>query len=190
MSPEAKTPYAILGCLTIEPLSGYDIKQFLERPISNFWNESYGQIYPTLKRIEADGLVQGKDETRDGRDRRVYSITDAGREHLRAWLERPAEPVTVRSEPSLKLFFGAHAPPEASLRHVRRLRVEAEEALVHYREREPDLLERLGEDDNAPYWLAVLRGGIATSEAVLAWCDETEALLNEHANPSTSEERP
>lgn len=187
MARESRTPYAILGCLTIAPMSGYDVKQFLERPISNFWSESYGQIYPALERLEDDGLVTGRDESRDGRERRVYAITEAGRERLRAWLERPAEAVTFRSEPTLKLFFGANAPLDATLRHVRRLRVEAEEALAHYREREPELEAKLGEDRHAPYWLAALRGGIATTQAILAWCDETEALLREHGGPSTSE---
>lgn len=188
MARKARTPYAILGCLTIAPMSGYDVKQFLERPISSFWSESYGQIYPALERLEADGMVVGRDEPRDGRERRVYSITAAGREHLRAWLDRPAEPIAYRSEPTLKLFFGASAPTEATLRHVRKVRVEAEEALAHYREHEPEIESKLGEDVHAPYWLAALRGGIATSEAVLTWCDETEALLREHAGLSTNEE--
>lgn len=188
MSPESKTPYAILGCLTIRPMSGYDVKQFLERPVSSFWSESYGQIYPALKRLEAEGLVEGRDEPRDGRPRRVYTINDAGRDRLRAWLERPAEAIAYRSEPTLKVFFGAGAPVEAALRHVRAVRVRAEEALAHYREREPELEARIGEDEHAPFWLAALRGGIATSEAHLAWCDEAEALLRGRAERNETKE--
>ena len=41
---EVKSKYAILGMLSIEPMSGYDIKKEVEKSISNFWTESYGQI--------------------------------------------------------------------------------------------------------------------------------------------------
>lgn len=56
-------------------MSGYDVKQFLESTIAHFWNESYGQIYPTLKALEAEGLVEGHDDEGDGRGRRVYTLT-------------------------------------------------------------------------------------------------------------------
>lgn len=182
MARESKTPYAILGCLTVRPMSGYDVKRFLERPISHFWSESYGQIYPTLKRMEADGLVEGRDESEGERERRVYTITPAGRETLRDWLGRPSDPPTIRSEPSLKIFFGANAPLEVALAQLRSLRAEAEAFLSGGREREQELEARLEERAHVPYFLAVLRGGIRWSEMVVGWCDEAEALLREHAD--------
>ena len=52
------TPNALLGLLSLGPMSGYDIRQLIPRSIGYFWNESYGQIYPGLKRLAAAGLVE------------------------------------------------------------------------------------------------------------------------------------
>ena len=81
------TPNALLGLLSLEPMSGYDIRQMISRSIGYFWSESYGQIYPGLKRLAADGLVEKKTERRKGSpDRHVYSLTAAGRKQLEAEL--------------------------------------------------------------------------------------------------------
>lgn len=186
MTAGSRTPYTILGCLTIEPMSGYDVKQFLERSVVHFWSESYGQIYPALRKLEEEGLVEGRSEPGDrGREKRVYRITDAGREELRRWLREPAEPVTPRYEHSLKLFFGHNVGPEASLEHVDRLREQAAESLTAYREWESRLEERAAEepDSRFPYWLVVLRGGIRYAETVLDWCDETGQALRSLPEP-------
>ncbi len=52
MARENKTKYALLGLLNVCPGSGYDIKKLMEQSTSNFWNESYGQIYPILKDVD------------------------------------------------------------------------------------------------------------------------------------------
>ena len=66
----------LLGLLTIEPMSGYDLGQTIRASVGHFWNESYGQIYPNLKKLAAGGFVSSKTERRKGKpDRQVYSIT-------------------------------------------------------------------------------------------------------------------
>lgn len=73
----------MLGCLTVESMSGYNIRQFVDDCIARFSNESYGQIYPTLARLEKEGLVEGRTEPGErGREKRVVRITAAGREEL------------------------------------------------------------------------------------------------------------
>lgn len=182
MPRENRTRWTILGCLTIEPMSGYDVKRFIDRTIVHFWNESYGQLYPTLKALEEEGLATSRLERQESRpDRRVYSITDEGRRALAEWLALPAEPPVPRYEHSLKLFFGANARLSVSLERLERMRRAGAEALRAYHEKEKELEARLDEWPHAPYWLAVLRGGIRYAEMGLDWCDETEALLREHA---------
>ena len=56
------TPNALLGLLSLGPMSGYDIRQLIPRSIGHFWSESYGQIYPGLKRLSAAGFVEKKTE--------------------------------------------------------------------------------------------------------------------------------
>ena len=74
------TIYAVLGLLNIEPMSGYDIRQNLEESLSYFWSESYGQIYPTLRKLEAARLIAPvKQAASETRRRKLYTVTAAGR---------------------------------------------------------------------------------------------------------------
>ncbi len=57
MAKTNTTIYIILGLLEHEDLSGYDIKKKIDYMISHFWDVGYGQIYPTLKTLEAEGLI-------------------------------------------------------------------------------------------------------------------------------------
>src|SRR5712692_7370073 len=98
------TPYAILGLLSIEPMSGYDIRRNLEESLSYFWSESYGQIYPTLKRLEAARLIAPVKRTAPAtRRRRLYTLTPLGRTRLATWLAEPPTPQPPRDEFLLKM---------------------------------------------------------------------------------------
>src|SRR2546422_4002758 len=71
--------YAILGVLSRRPMSGYDVKKLIERSIAHFWSESYGQIYPILNRLAAEGLAErrrGKQPRKP--ERHVNSLTPNG----------------------------------------------------------------------------------------------------------------
>src|SRR6478735_12241783 len=104
MAANAITP-VVLGLLAMRPLSGYDIKAVVDRSTRFFWAASYGQIYPELRRLESDGLVEGEDVPNGGRQRRVYSLTPAGREALVEWLRGPTVTIEYRDESLLRLFF-------------------------------------------------------------------------------------
>jgi DNA-binding PadR family transcriptional regulator len=173
-----RTRYTVLGTLTHGPRTGYDIKKFIEGSIANFWRESYGQIYPTLKALAAEGLVTREVQEQEGKpDRYVYSLTDAGRSELREWLVEPAEPQVPRLELLLKLFFGAEVSVEANLRHVERHREHLEAGLARCEEIERYLKDSQRDAPGLPFWLMGLRQGILVQEAQLAWCDEATKTL-------------
>src|SRR3984893_19445931 len=80
--------YVVLGMVRLGARSGYEIKQTVELSIRFFWTISQAQIYPSLKRLEHAGLIEGRDEPRGKRQRRVYEITADGEAVLRQWLRR------------------------------------------------------------------------------------------------------
>ena len=89
MARKARTHFAILGLLCWKPMSGYDIKKMVEVALTYFWSESYGQIFPVLNRLIADGLATKQlDPASGGRRRQVYTVTQTGRETFRQWLEQ------------------------------------------------------------------------------------------------------
>ena len=94
----SSTQFALLGLLSLGPGSGYDLKRRAEASIGHFWSESYGQIYPTLKQLQAKHLVTRAVKAQSGKpDRLVYTITRAGSAALAAWLAVPPAGEPFRS---------------------------------------------------------------------------------------------
>lgn len=99
----------ILGLLHRQPLSGYEIKQLLEMPLSFFFDASFGTIYPTLAKLEAQGYIRKESVIQESRpNKNVYSLTEAGRAQFRAYLESPLEKDSFRSDFMVRMFFGEH----------------------------------------------------------------------------------
>jgi PadR family transcriptional regulator AphA len=175
---KTSTVESLLGVLSLKPMSGYEMRQFMERSTANFWSESYGQIYPALKRMLADGLVEVEEHDGDGHPaKKVYQITAAGEARLRAWLETPAWPEVRRIEMLLKVFFGSHAPPEMIAEQVRRYRERYVNDLERYLQIEQMLPAIYEGREGLPYFLMSVRYGIAEAKAIVAWADESLETL-------------
>ena len=115
-----KSKYVVLGMLARMPQTGYTIKKWIEQEYSHFWQESFGQIYPTLKKLVAEGLAVSSNntETGNGRGQIVYSITDAGRKELSDWLREEPEIEKLRYEILLKVSFGDHTESQVLIGHL------------------------------------------------------------------------
>jgi DNA-binding PadR family transcriptional regulator len=151
--------------------TGYDIKAFVDKSARFFWAASYGQIYPELKRLEDQGLVRGRSEPSGGRARTVYELTEAGAAALQDWLESDERTVyELRDEGMLKLFF-SDSLPERRIEIVRAMRIREERDLAHLRSLEP----HAAKGHTGSY--LTLQMGIASTEAVIKWCEETERRL-------------
>jgi len=103
--------YALLGLLAEKSRHGYDLKQAFERLMKGTWRLNIGQVYSTLARLERDGLVRAEIVLQDLLpNRKVYTLTDAGREVLEAWLHEPVEPAgRMRVDFFLKLLVARRA---------------------------------------------------------------------------------
>jgi DNA-binding PadR family transcriptional regulator len=169
-----KSQYALLGMLTLRPMSGYDMKKLFDGSLKNFWTESYGQIYPILKRLVTQGWATLKEQPQAGKpDRKVYAITPKGRTALHKWLEEPTEAPGFRLEILLKLFFGPEAPAEVNRRQVQEFRRLAVERLETYKGIEAGLKGDKSGHAGLPYWLITLDYGRTYFEGVVEWCDRT-----------------
>ncbi len=173
-----RTRFTILGALTLRPMSGYDIRKFIQGSIGNFWRESYGQLYPNLRQLTDEGLVTRREGGQEGKPGRyVYSITPQGRTALRDWLGEPAEVEVPRSELLLKIFFGTEVPVETSLKHVARRREELRVDQERLRGIAAALEQERRTAPGLPFWLLTIRQGLLINEALIAWCDEAQDIL-------------
>jgi DNA-binding PadR family transcriptional regulator len=186
MSAPNRTRLALLGFLSWGPLSGYRLKQLIEGSISNFWTESYGQIYPMLRQLEREGLAQASSARQGGRGRTVYAITEAGRAELSRWLATPVEPRPLRNELLLKLFFGALARPAELRRHIESFRAERAALLARYARIRAALEDVASPPPHLPYWLMTLSYGESEARAHQRWAD---AALTTLPTASTREPR-
>jgi len=171
----------LLGLLTVMPMSGYDLGQTIRTSVGFFWNESYGQIYPNLKTLAAEGLVTSKTGRQEGKpERHIYSITRKGRERLAAWLAVAPQPEIPRNELLLKLFFGAQVPAEILIGYVEEM-VERTRALVLKFTQTGDAVSAQQQYPDTPYWKMTARFGQLELEAHLRWGEETLAELRKIA---------
>ncbi len=108
--PERRGPMDIktvcLGMLTDGEASGYDMKKCFESSFGHFFPAGYGSIYPALSTLARNGLVEYELVAQDGKpDRKVYSITDKGREALMEGLANANPTHKLRSEFLATLWF-------------------------------------------------------------------------------------
>lgn len=112
--------HALLAALSRESLSGYDLTQRFDGSLGHFWQASHQQIYRELAKLAAqqqlDVVVQAQAKRPD---RKIYSITAAGREALAAWLQTSVQPMPIRDDLLVKLYAGEWAQPELLLAELR-----------------------------------------------------------------------
>jgi DNA-binding PadR family transcriptional regulator len=177
----------LLGLLSIAPMSGYDLGQAIRGSVGFFWNESYGQIYPNLKKLAMDGFAISKTERQKGKpERHVYSITKMGRERLAAWLKVKPQPEIARNELLLKLFFGERAPAGVLIGYVERMVEEHSAVLVLLEEAEREGIDKNLQYPGAPYWRMAAHYGQMEMKAHIAWAKETSAELKKLARKERS----
>ncbi len=171
------TAYVILGMVSREARSGYEIKALVDNSVRFFWAASYGQIYPELKKLAEAGLVQGLDAPRGERRRTVYEITADGRATLQRWLREPPRTHELRDEGLLKLFFAGALPPEEAVTTLQAIREQRLADAERLSALEPKALAKDLKGD--PFPLMVVRGGIEFNEWFADWCGRMEReLLN------------
>ena len=148
---ENKSKYAIMGMLSMGPVSGYDIKKRFEKSLSYFWSESYGQIYPILKKLAKQGLQD--------------------------WMVQPVDRQIGRHEILLKLFFGQHVSPADNIRQVEHFRKLQSKNLEEIKATKKVLNADYKDNPALPYWLITVKYGLQVNRAYLRWCKETLAVL-------------
>jgi PadR family transcriptional regulator, regulatory protein AphA len=168
------TSECLLGLLSLGPMSGYDIRQLIERSTANFWTESFGQIYPALKGMVDSGLATMEEQRPEGqRLRKVYRLTAEGRVRLKEWLSEPCGTQVCRSELLLKLFFGDRAPRGSMRAAVEERKRELEADLARYGEIRREIAADASRHPAGPYWMMTLEYGVAEATAILGWCERT-----------------
>ncbi|HUI72644.1 MAG TPA: PadR family transcriptional regulator [Spirochaetia bacterium] len=185
MKKENTTRYAILGLLSINPCSGYDLKKMADMSISHFWSENYGHIYPVLRILESEGMVTRESRQSPGRPpKSVYRITDKGSRALDEWLRKPVEYHPFRNELLLKIFLARDVPLENVREKLVRERENSEKRLRTLEGIEQMLQnsEPYRSQRSLPLWLVTVDLGKRYSKTQIEWCDASLASLEKQSS--------
>lgn len=186
--------YGVLGLLAFwGPLSGYDLKRLFDHILAPMWGAAHSQIYKELRRMQELGWVDMEREEQESRpDRKVYQMTQEGRQALVAWQQQPPEVFQVRDELLLKILFGSFARPDALATNLREGIAFHEQRLQEYRQSQhhlpvqhtrlqpsgrPNPYASEGEED--PYFRLISRFAISFEKTYLNWLYETLDVLEQ-----------
>ncbi len=104
---------AILGLLSIRPMSGYDVARSYKRALERVWQAPIGQIYPTLRAMEREGVLEFTVEIQENRpNRKVYRLGPRGKQEFERWIAELPELPRVHHEFIHKLLLLDHVAPE------------------------------------------------------------------------------
>jgi PadR family transcriptional regulator, regulatory protein AphA len=187
----SRTRFVVLGMLTLGPAGGYELRRRIAQSVGHFWQESFGQLFPSLAELEREGLVRrARSRQPSPRGRIEYAITPAGRTALRRWLAQPPAPEVERNELLLKLFFGSEVPAGVLLDYVRASREDAERRRAELLAVEKALRGSLASDPRSRFWLLTLSYGLRGLDAQRRWAEECELELTRPASTPARARRP
>jgi DNA-binding PadR family transcriptional regulator len=163
-------------------MTGYELKKFFDTSVAHFWNAEQSQIYAALKQLEAEDLVEMRVEMQTDRpNRKVYSITQDGRDELLEWLATPAEPEQVREPLLIKIFFGRALQRQQLIAVLKSHAEELRRTESMYAGDALDTVRKFaaaaGMEDDARLWALTVDAGIAHHHAIVEWAEHAIAQL-------------
>jgi DNA-binding PadR family transcriptional regulator len=171
--------HAVLATLLDAEASGYELAKRFDASVANFWHALPQQIYGELRRLEQQRLIRGRTVRQQGRpDKRVFTITKAGKHVLREFAAAPTKPGALKEDLAVKIYSAAVADPESLILALNQRAAHSAAKLERY-QRQADALADPDGSDLGPS--LTLTRGIAYERENIAWCAIAAERLRRHA---------
>lgn len=175
--------HTILTVLCEHPASGYDLSKQFEETVSCYWKASQQQIYRELSKMEEKGWVSFDLVPQAGKpDKKIYAITEVGRQELSRWYSEPTEPTPIREDLLVKVLGGAHLPNETLIEELTRRRQMHLNQMKSYQAMEAKYLSCPDPPVQEQYRYLTLRRGLRYEQDWINWCDEVLAFLTQRSS--------
>jgi DNA-binding PadR family transcriptional regulator len=179
--------HAVLAALLEGEASGYQLAKRFDVSVANFWSATPQQLYRELEQLERAGLLSGRVvEQRRRPNKRVFTLTAAGREELRAFTAQPARATAIRDDLLVKLQAVDAGDREAVGRAMSTRLEQSRGKLALYDRLRDDLLEGRDEDEYlreaervGPY-LTLMAGRIYEQQNI-RWSQAVLAILEQRS---------
>jgi PadR family transcriptional regulator, regulatory protein AphA len=167
--------HAILGFLNYQPQTGYELKEVFDDSVQHFWPADQSQIYRTLNELMAENYVTMEVVPQDSRpNRKVYTITKAGRDELGRWLQQPPPVQMPRSAALIQVFFSGQLSDNEILQKF--------EMVAEYCRKALEVYEAISKETIAEYekqvgpreafcWNLTVDLGLRSVQAQLEWAE-------------------
>ncbi|MFD0885633.1 PadR family transcriptional regulator [Streptosporangium algeriense] len=176
MARRSQTEMAVLGALSMQPMTAYALREAIRDVLGNFWSESFGQIYPTLQALERQGHVERREGPRAGSS--TFAITAPGTARLHDLLNEPITTTPSRNGLLLRLFFGRTLGPARCRELILQARADAERSLADYEELARTVAAEDAGSPDLPYIMTTISAGRHNAQSLIAWTDEALTLLD------------
>jgi DNA-binding PadR family transcriptional regulator len=172
--------YGLLGLLNYGKMAGYDLDKAFRDSINNFWQGQTSQIYRELKAMEKMGWLRSEILYQtDKPNKKLYEITDTGKQEYHAWLESTDESLDemfpIRSGFLMRLFFAGDMPVEKAAALLEAYRDKCRERLVemsHTSQSTQKYSGQIEQPERSEYWIMTALFGKAYYEAGEKWAGE------------------
>jgi PadR family transcriptional regulator, regulatory protein AphA len=167
--------YGILGFLNYQPHSGYDLKKRFDHTVNHFWSAEQSQIYRTLNSMTEMGWIEMEViEQSDRPDRKVYHITETGRQQLRTWLLDPVPSQKPRIASLVQVFFAGQLSDEELLEKFEEAARSTRQQLEQFKQlpiTEFDYIDDITSPREVFFWMATHQLGLKSLQSYLEWIE-------------------
>jgi DNA-binding PadR family transcriptional regulator len=185
--------HALLVSLLEKPSSGYELARRFDKSIGHFWHATHQQIYKVLARMEVSGWIASEVQRSDtAPDSKRFAVTAQGRQALATWIAEPSSVDRARSELMVKFRGAAFDDPAKLIPTLRAHRAEHAAMLATYLDNEAKAFAHRTLSAQQHLQYQVMKLGIISEQAWLAWCDDALHLIESlsidptHTTPETS----
>jgi PadR family transcriptional regulator AphA len=171
--------FAILSMLSREALTGYDLTKRFETMVGFFWAAKHSQIYPELASLAGEGLVTFEVVAQVSKpNKKVYTLTQAGRSALARWIEEEPERRAVRDPLLMRVWALGSLPPSIGLTQLRDVGTEVMQRLQQVEEALAALPDSTEAEDRAIGMRLVLELGQRQYQVYRDWTEQAIIALN------------
>jgi DNA-binding PadR family transcriptional regulator len=176
---------AVLAALLEGESSGYDLAKGFDASVANFWMATPQQLYRELERLAEQGLIQARVVQQERRpNKRMFSLTEAGRDAIRQFTGRAPKPSVIRDELMIKVQAFDAGDTAAVRDLITERRKWAEAKVQRYERLRTRLLDGCTEAEYlataqrvGPY-LTLMRG-ISFEEENVRWAERALAIIEQ-----------
>lgn len=182
--------HGILGLLNYGDMSGYEIMEVFRDSLNYFWNAQTSQIYRELQTLKNSGFVDDTPVKGRGGDKKIYSITESGRQELLKWLRESKFP-PARDPLLMVTFFRGELTPQENIAFFSGMQKSLE--MFSQQMKQADSASKLysdaiGSADKALYWQMTVEYGRMYSKMLSEWAGRCIEMIEENRDTDVREE--